>query len=164
MLYTMVLLFVFTIFRFRMHPKTIFEFMKNYLKKTNRTLNNWDASINLANLYIEFSQPSSKFLDWLYEHQVEYLEDADMLCVFKPKSKNENIYFEDRQKINPCTTIDSNNNNDNNNNIINNKTNINDICTCDIKNNNVEDEVINTVELKSLNKKILLHIILIIIK
>ena len=104
-------------------------------------------------MYIEFSQPSSKLLDWLDEHQVEYLVDADMLCVFKPKSNNENIYLEDRQKINAYTTIDNNNNNNNNiNNINNNKTNIKDICTCDIENNNMEDEVTNTLELKSFNK------------
>jgi len=139
-----------TIFNFRVHPKTIFEYIKNYLKKTNNILNYWDASINLPNLYIEFSQPSTKLLDWLDEHQVEYLVDADMLCVFKPKLNKNFNYLNDSQKNNVSSMVDDDNSN---NNIENNKTNTNDIYTFNIKNNNVENEVTNTEELKSLSEE-----------
>jgi len=139
-----------TIFKFRMHPKTIFEYIKSYLKKTNNILNHWDASINLPNLYIEFSQPSSKLLDWLDDHQVEYLVDADMLCIFKPqKNKNFN-YLKDNQKDNASSMVDDDNSN---NNIGNSKINTNDIYTFNIENNNDENEVNDTVELKSLNEE-----------
>jgi len=129
-----------TIFKFRMHPKTIFEYIKNYLKKTNNILDHWDASINLPNLYIEFSQPSSKLLEWLDEHQVEYLVDADMLCAFKPKLNKSFTYIEDSQNVNARIIVDNNNETNSNSSSIS------------IKNNNVESEATDTLELQSLNE------------
>jgi len=129
-----------TIFKFRMHPKTIYEYIKNYLKKTNNILSIWESSFNLANLYIEFSQPSSKLLDWLDEHQVEYLVDADMLCVFKPKLyKNNNI--KKSQEANDNTNVNGNHNGNNN---INGKDDID---------NNKNNDVTNKLELPKLVKE-----------
>lgn len=85
-----------TIFAFRFHPQFIFDKVKKYLNNTKNILGTWEASINFSDLYIQFSQPSSKLLDWLDDNQIEYLVDVDMLCVFKQKiSENENImnYF-----------------------------------------------------------------------
>jgi RNA polymerase Rpb1, domain 5. len=47
-------------------------------------LSSWEISLNLKDLYIEFAQPASKTLDWLDEHNFEYLVDEETLCVYKP--------------------------------------------------------------------------------
>jgi len=110
-----------TIFKFRVHPLIIFRYLKDYLKDTNDVLNTWDSTINLEKLYIEFSQPASKFLDWLDHHNVEYIVDADMLCVFKTNlDKTNETIIDTINKNNEYNENEIDNNNQDNNNIINN--------------------------------------------
>jgi len=156
-----------TIYNLRIHPKIIHMYIKEYLKKTNHLLDTWDSSVNLSDLYIEFAQPASKVLDWLDENNIDYLVDADMLCVYKSENTNGNFDelksddFNDNNttkniiiKNNTNNSDDNNNNsnennngdnnNNNNENNINDENNNNNITISDTTNTNTTNLNINS--------------------
>jgi len=129
-----------TIFKVRVHPFIIFKYLKEYLEDTNDVLKTWDFSINLEKLYFEFTQPASKILDWLDDHNVEYIVDSDVICVFK--SNLDSFNETETEEINKNNEYNENviiNNNQDTNNIINNNQDTNNI----INNNQDTNNIIN---------------------
>ncbi|ORX42871.1 beta and beta-prime subunits of DNA dependent RNA-polymerase [Piromyces finnis] len=88
------------IFKYKIHPKIIFNCIKEYLEKTGNSISKWDSIVNLTELYIEFSQPASKLLDWLDENQVEYIVDMEILCIFKPNINKNKIKVDETGETN----------------------------------------------------------------
>jgi len=145
-----------TIYNLRIHPKIIYLYIKDYLKKTNHLLDTWDSSVNLSGLYIEFVQPASKILDWLDENHIEYLVDADMLCVYKPKNINGNSdelkSYDFNANCTTNTTINNNNNDNNNNSNDSSNTNI----TISTNNNSNSDyNNFDDININSINEKLI---------
>jgi len=82
------------LYAIKIHPLVIFNILKEYLEQTNSILHLWKATVDLENLYFEFAQPASKTLDWLDAHDIEYVVDNDMLCIYKPEIQSQAIQTE----------------------------------------------------------------------
>lgn len=83
-----------TLYNLRIHPLIVFQILTEYLHQINGILHLWKASMDLENLFFEFTHPASKTLDWLNAHDIEYLVDRDMLCIFKPEIQGQAIHTE----------------------------------------------------------------------